>query len=256
MDSKQKLPSYEYDGEAAPPSYDESFSNVSSAMPGPSASRPSYSTEIEAQISRLTTRITSVQMQKALLSHAQEQKVLALLTTQIQNYISEFANAGSNKGTLMLIPAHCLENEMAQPCEFEKEHPNEFNRFWTVGGKENTSFDRWFWKDEDMAERLAGYLRPTPELPSRPAIAPKSADSGKSGSNSFWRKKLTSKAVEKPALIESKERLSSEQNAEPKDKVLMEVKAEEIVFRFENDFGLLETQRGYGIVLRLVVAAI
>ncbi|PQE30381.1 hypothetical protein CJF32_00008355 [Rutstroemia sp. NJR-2017a WRK4] len=233
MDSKQKLPSYEYDGEAAPPSYDESFSNVAAAMPGPSTSRPSYSTEIEAQLSQLTTRITSVQMQKALLSHAQEQKVLALLTTQIQNYISEFANAGSNKGTLMLIPAHCLENEMAQPCEFEKEHPNEFNRFWTVGDKENMSSDRWFWKDEDMAERMAGYLRPTPELPSRPAIAPKSTDSDS-----------------------GKERDSSEQNAEPKDKVLMEVKAEEIVFRFENDFGLLETQRGYGIVLRLVVAAI
>jgi hypothetical protein len=196
-------------------------------------------------------------MQKALLSQAQEQRVLALLTTQIQNYISEFANAGLEKGTLMLIPAHCLENEMAQPCEFEKEHPNEYNKFWTIVDKENTSSDRWFWKNEDMAERLAGYLRPAPELPSRPVIAPKSTESGKSGSNSFWRKKSTSKATEKPALIEpKKERESSGQNAEPKDKVLMEVKAEEIVFRFENDFGLLETQRGYGIVLRLAVTRI
>ncbi|KAM3079529.1 hypothetical protein ACMFMG_005949 [Clarireedia jacksonii] len=234
MDSKQTSQLHEYDGEAAPPS-----------------------TEIEAQLSRLTARITSVQMQKALLSHAQEQKILALLTTQVQNYISEFANAGSDKGTLMLIPAHCLENEMARPCDFEKEHPNEYNKCWTIGDKENTNCDKWFWKDEDMAERLAGYLRPTPELPARPAAAPISTKSGRSGSSSFWKKRSASKVTETPPLVESgKERDSSGENAESKDKVVMDVKAEEIVFRFENDFGLLETQRGYGIVLRLMVATI
>jgi hypothetical protein len=33
----------------------------------------------------------------------------------------------------------------------------------------------------------------------------------------------------------------------------MDVKAEEVVFRTENDFGIFGTERGWGVVLRLKV---
>lgn len=114
-----------------------------------------------------------------------------------------------------------------------------------------------------MARRLASYLRPVrdmrnQELPPRnPVVMPDNI--APSASRVFWgRKRSSSKAAERPALIE--ERMDSKMEfdtrqtiAASEDKVLMDIRAEEVVFRTENSFGIYETQRGWGIVLKFRV---
>ncbi|KAF7854589.1 hypothetical protein EAF04_010398 [Stromatinia cepivora] len=251
MDSK--LPTYENDNGPAPPSYLDSLSSPSpeaSKVSEPSTSKStSYGSQIQSQLDHLSTQFSSLQTQKTLLAHAQEEKILSLLTTQIQIYLSEFANTGLRKGTLILIPAQCLQNEKAQPLEFDGEDKSAYDVFVEVGDKEGLNGGGWFWEDEEMAERLAAALKPRPELPSREPVTQKdpNAVGASQGVNRFWKKKSSPKNVEKPVLVENMKVSSAV--TESRDKVHMEVKADEVVFEYENSFGLLETQRGYGVIL-------
>lgn len=109
------------------------------------------------------------------------------------------------------------------------------------GGEE----ELWWWNDEALAKRLAGQLRPVQkaeerELPARPVVK-KEAGTSK---GSFWsRGKKKEKNVEtEPVRIEKRE-----------DSVVMDVQAEEVSFRLENDCGLYESHSGYGIVVRVKV---
>jgi hypothetical protein len=126
---------------------------------------------------------------------------------------------------------------------------------------------KWFWRDEDMANRLADYLRPAPgqrtiELPPRKeeiaAQLQQAEASSNSGKWSWSRKKSVAKAAERPPLVESSNdtKVASDvkmPSRDSEDKVLMDVNAEEVVFRTENDFGIYGTERGWGIVLKLKV---
>lgn len=246
MDSK--LPTYEDENGPAPPSYLDSLSSASpktSKISGPSTSKStSYGSQIQSQLNNLSTQFSSLQTQKSLLAHAQEEKILSLLTTQIQIYLSGFANTGLRKGTLILIPAQCLQNEKAQPLEFDQEDKSTYDVFVEVGDKESLNGGTWFWEDEEMAERLAAALKPSTELPSRETVTQKGSNAGvlSQGVNRFWKKKSSLKNVETPVLVEDMKVSSAV--VEPRDKVHMEVKADEVVFEYENTFGLLETQRG------------
>ncbi|QSZ36057.1 hypothetical protein DSL72_007181 [Monilinia vaccinii-corymbosi] len=258
MDSK--LPTHENDDGSAPPSYLDSLSSpspVASKIPGPSASKSTtYGSQIQTQLTHLSTQFSLIQKQKSLLAHAREEKLLSLLTSHIQSYLSDFANAGARKGRLILIPTQCLENERAEPLDFHGEDNSGYDVFVEVGDKESLDSGVWFWDDEDLAARLAGALRPSPELPPRqPVTQQQQSDNAvvnQAGSSSrFWKKRSSSKMVEKPALVGDMKVAPAV--SEPRDKVLMDVKAEEVVFEHENDFGLLETQRGYAVVLYLKV---
>lgn len=257
MDSKTGLPT-SYDEEVAPPSYTES----NPTYPATSSTSRYYSLQIQDQLHSLTSQITSLQTQQSLLSHAKDEKILSLLTTQIQTYLSDFANSGLQKGTLILVPASGLTNENAIPVEYDFKNPSEYDRVVRVRDKEADEYgETWFWRDADMAERLAEYLRPvedprTKELPPRKEEV-KLAEQSPTSSRGFWgRKKST---AERPPLIEESrdskgESISKTPVIETKDRVAMDVKAEEVVFRFENDFGIYESERGYGIVLKLRIA--
>lgn len=257
-----------YDNEAAPPSYTETIS--SKHVPESSTSQY-YSSQIQSQLHNLTTQISSLQTQKTLLSHAQDEKILSLLTRQIQLYLSDFAKTGLQKGTLILVPAQGLEDQNALPMEYDFKDPEEYDRVVRVRDKEDEEYggQKWFWRDEDMANRLAGYLRPAPdprtmELPPRKeeiAIPQQQAEASSSSSSGKWswgRKKSVAKAAERPPLVESRNdtKIASDVKMsirDSEDKVLMEVKAGEVVFRTENDFGIFGTERGWGVVLKLKV---
>lgn len=118
----------------------------------------------------------------------------------------------------------------------------------------------WFWGDGEMAKRLAGYLRPVRdarelELPPRKPVAVSPEESPSGSSRGFWgrKKSTTSKPVERPVLDERRAEKIESREAGREDRVVMDVEAEEVVFRTENDFGIYETQRGWGIVLKLRV---
>jgi len=258
MDSKQGFPPSSYDEEPAPPSYTHALSTPYS--PSSPASSQYYSQQIQTQLHTLTTQISSLQTQKSLLAHAQDEKILSLLTTQIQLYLSEFAKRGLGRGNLILVPATALEEENAIPANFEdkiKAGIIEFDQLVRVRDKEGNDKDGlWFWNDEDMALRLAESLKPLPDskkapLPPREEEIQATSPRQRS-SRGFWGRKKS-----KPETPPSLEGIRTEHPEMPKeareDKVSMDVKAEEVVFRFENDFGVYESRRGWGIVFQLQV---
>jgi len=267
MDSKDPMgPSTSNGDEAAPPSYSESIS--SKYIPDASTSQY-YSSQIQSQLQTLTTQISSLQTQKSLLSHAQDEKILSLLTHQIQLYLSDFAKTGLQKGTLILVPVQGIEDPNALPIQYDFKDPDEYDRVVRVRDKEEDGYgsQKWFWRDEDMAIRLAGYLAPKPdprtmELPPRKEeIAAQQQQAEASSSSGKWswsRKKSNAKAAERPPLVESRNDAKSASDVkmpsrDTEDRVIMDVKAEEVVFRTENDFGIFGTERGWGVILKLKV---
>ncbi|RAL67300.1 hypothetical protein DID88_008063 [Monilinia fructigena] len=254
MDSK--APTYENDDGPAPPSYLDSLSShspVTSKTPGPSTLKPtSYGSQIQSQLNHLSTQFRSIQIQKSRLAHSQEAHILSLLTAHIQDYLSEFAKTGLRKGKLTLIPAQCLEKEKkVEPLDFD-EDKSTYDVLVEVGDKEgHDNGGVNYWKDWDLADRLARALRPSPELPSRQPAAQKQPDTAvaSQGGSSvrFWKKKSTSRPVENSSFAEDMKVASA--ISEPRDKVLMDVKADLALFEYENSFGLLNLQRGYAVVL-------
>ncbi|KAG4432875.1 hypothetical protein IFR05_011649 [Cadophora sp. M221] len=264
MDSKTTIPAYTQEEveEAGPPSYNDT---ISSYHPAASSSTSQYySSQIQSQLRTLNKQISSIQNQRDILSHAQEEKILSLLTHHIQLYISDFANTGLQKGSLILVPAKAIQDPKATPTEYDFSEPSEYDRVVKVSDKQCDSYgatgggDLWYWEDEDMAKRLAGYLRPPPrdprtlELPLRKEqMAPPPQSKGWG----FFGKK---KSEERPPLIEDRRDSSSKgqlgassQGKESEDRVAVDVKAEEVVFRTENEYGMYGSEEGWGIVVKL-----
>ncbi|KAB8294259.1 hypothetical protein EYC80_009686 [Monilinia laxa] len=251
-----KAPTYENDNGPAPPSYLDSLSfhsPVTSKTPGPSTLQPaSYGSQIQSQLNDLSNRFREIQIQKSQLAHSQEAYILSLLTAHIQNYLSEFAETGLRKGKLTLIPAQCLETEKkVEPLDLDEEDESRYDVLVEVGDKEgHDNGGVNYWKDWNLADRLARALRPPPKLPSRQPAAQKQPDTAVASqggsSGRFW-KKSTSRTVEKSALAEDMKVAPA--ISELRDKVLMDVKADLVVFEYENSFGLLNLQRGYAVVL-------
>ena len=265
MDSKSGFPPPpSSDEEPAPPSYDDSLTPGYSYAPSSSSTSQYYSQQIQSQLHTLTTQISSLKTQKSLLAHAQDEKILSLLTTQIQLYLSAFAKTGLEKGTLILVPAQGLGGEKALPVEFEdkaKEGLVEYDQLVRLRDKEDGNDQEgqmWFWRDEEMAVRLAGYLKPAPDLKNAP-LPPRKEDvkaaAEPSTNRGFWgRKKSGAKSAEMPPLVDDRKVEAAVLPTEGEQgRVLMNVQAEEVVFRTENDFGIFETRRGWGVVLKLRV---
>jgi hypothetical protein len=269
MGSKSQVPAYNENGsnDPAPPSYSET---ISSRYPPSSSTSQYYSSQIQSQLSSLTSQISSLQTQKDILSHAHDEKILSLLTLDIQLYLTDFAKTGLQRGTLVLVPAQGLEDDKALPVDYDFKNPEEYDRVVRVRDKETDEYgdgNLWYWRDEDLAMRLASYLRPTPyprtmELPPRPErVKAQLVESqpGNGSSRGFWgRKKSTTKIVETPPPAEQSRdsKFDGDSKVSPKDSedtVVMDVKAEEVVFRTENEFGIYGTERGWGVVVKLKV---
>ncbi|KAM7201078.1 hypothetical protein V8F33_003490 [Rhypophila sp. PSN 637] len=139
---------------------------------------------------------------------------------------------------------------------------DEWGRFDTEAGGEGgaTRENPWFFRDEAMAHRLAGYLGPEPNLDRRhiqavvtgsasPApVSPGAAGASPSGSGRGWslwgRKKQQAvpKSVNSPMLSPGETEQAS-----------MTVRVEEVVFRVVNDFGIYESLSGFGIVVTVKI---
>jgi len=253
MDSKSGFPANDNEAAAPPPAYSDSSYNT---FTSPSSSTSQYySAQIQSQLSSLTTQISSLHTQAELLSNAQDEKILSLLTNDIQIYLSDFAKSGMKKGTLILVPSAGLQSENATPTDHDFKEMDEFDRVVRVKDKEGEREEKWFWGDEEMANRLAGYLRPPPpdprtlDLPPRKEVVKPKVEA--SSSRGFWGRKKS--VTLQPAVLEPRPVLRNVKEVVKEDKVVMDVNAEEVCFRTENDFGILETERGYAVVVKLKV---
>ncbi|KAF1735388.1 hypothetical protein CRV24_004312 [Beauveria bassiana] len=127
------------------------------------------------------------------------------------------------------------------------------------GGKEEEEDeeeqDKLWWKDEDMAKRLAKCLQPKRKVVvvDRPTVAAKVAEARKSKSK--WNlfgggRKSNSEGNGSPVPA-----VASRPDAavEVADDVSMHVTAEEVTFRRENEMGIWESSTGWGVVVRVRV---
>ncbi|GAB1318133.1 hypothetical protein MFIFM68171_08343 [Madurella fahalii] len=129
----------------------------------------------------------------------------------------------------------------------------------------------WWFRDEEMARRLAAYLRPEPNLERKhvqAAVAERKVVPVKEEKpSSGWRWGLGGGSSRKKAPGEEKSPIPSPvtpsspspsvgTGSEIDDWVKMTVRAEEVTFRKENEFGVWESRRGWGVVVTVRVAKV
>jgi len=158
-----------------------------------------------------------------------------------------------------LVPFNDLKDvdEKSLPTDFDFKNPEEFDRIVRVRGEKSDgqSEEKWFWRDEDMAGRIAENLKPAPD-PRTMELPPRREEiQSPKESKSFWGRRKSSKSTADVPAVQEPERSEKGESSrvENKDKVVMTIKAEEIVFRTESAFGILGTERGWGIVVRMKV---
>ena len=204
MDSKSEFPSSNSQKEEAPPSYYND--TTSPKLPTPKYQEPPdsatkyYSHQIQDQLQSLTLQISSIQTQKDLVSHAKDELILQLLTTQIQIYLSDFATSGKEKGTLVLVPADAFEDDKTLPANASSYGSDDFYRVVRLRDKAaDEEKNDMFWKDKAMASRLVGYLSPAPD-PRKLELPPRKAEPEKKSGGLFgWgRKNSTKSPIEEP----------------------------------------------------------
>ncbi|KAL2166087.1 hypothetical protein VTG60DRAFT_3295 [Thermothelomyces hinnuleus] len=139
---------------------------------------------------------------------------------------------------------------------------------WDAGG----GGESWWFGDEDMARRLAAYLRPEPDLERKrvqaSVVENRTAAPSKEKPSGWvrWglgvgsgRKKAAERASSGPMPSPVSPVNPASSPGPPAaavgedDAITMAVRAEEVTFRWENDFGLWESKTGWGIVVTLTM---
>ncbi|KAI1488726.1 hypothetical protein F5X96DRAFT_643868 [Biscogniauxia mediterranea] len=136
------------------------------------------------------------------------------------------------------------------------------------GERSESSQEMLWWRDEDMAHRLADQLQPRIESPKPSEPAPlvtvvseerPSSHSGKRGWN--WVRSRSSRSSgtgtsSSNSAIQSKLSPSDEKNPSAESgHSQMSVTAQEAAFRQENEFGIIESQRGWAITVTVIIRA-
>ncbi|KAI0852014.1 hypothetical protein F5Y00DRAFT_205421 [Daldinia vernicosa] len=120
-----------------------------------------------------------------------------------------------------------------------------------------------WWRDEEMARRLADYLQPkkekNPEVKLNSivqTVVEQRLPPKKEKKSWFWGKRASeqkspeSTVPSPPQIDAAKDNIQEEQEKQGAD---MTVTAEEVAFRQENDLGIWESIRGWGIVVAVKV---
>lgn len=142
-----------------------------------------------------------------------------------------------------------------------------------AGSTSESNGNSFWWRDESTARRLASYLQPLP--PRRRSSRPKSnpveqsipAEKEKKGWFGFRRidrSSVSSEGASGPTTPRrvaggdvlgplDEQPLPSPQNSSDEARAVMNVSAQEVAFRKENDFGIWESTSGWAIVVQVKV---
>ncbi|KAK1671746.1 hypothetical protein BDP55DRAFT_559864 [Colletotrichum godetiae] len=126
-----------------------------------------------------------------------------------------------------------------------------------VGSSSSSSREgEWWWSDEGLARRLAKRLQPEPKLDRTVvrAVVEQAKEDKKAGRWGLFRTGMepsspSSSSSGPPPPRQILKHTSSSTTFE--ENVAMTVRAEEVTFRRENEMGIWESMRGFGIVVRV-----
>lgn len=255
--STQLPPTAAADDIDAPPSYTDTM-----------LSTPSPNT-LATLLSNLPTHIRQTQKHLVDTHREQDNLILFAILPDVEAFLSspDIATAPSGISELVLIPASAVhdswsltglaerqsEGDVVRVAHVMLEHRNGDGEktdpgpgSWEKGESTNRPSNNWF-SDEGMARRLAGYLQPkdmvkTERRDVRAEVEQKRKEKGFFG---LRRKRSEPSTPTSPG---------SNSHAEKTDSgVSVRVRAEEVTFRKENDFGIWESMSGFGIVVRVTV---
>ncbi|KAK0710535.1 hypothetical protein B0T21DRAFT_297882 [Apiosordaria backusii] len=143
------------------------------------------------------------------------------------------------------------DNDDGDSPDENKPEFDEWGRFECsdTDGIGNGDTSQWLWfKDEGMARRLATYLRPEPNLERKHVQATVVERKAEKSLWKGWGSSSKSKERASSSSASSPTTPSTPGMGENEDAVKMTVRAREITFRKENDFGVWESRTGFGIV--------
>lgn len=247
-----------------PPPYtstvDEAFASSQSAVPSPSLFTP--------QLSNLRHLIHSQQAAHTSAREERDNQILALLVPHVEDFISSIATftPTPTKAEAILVPSDAVghewqlsdeqetgEGEIRQVILVERHNKLRGDTKRALGPEDGASHggagSALWWNDEDMARRLAKHLQPHKNTPERIVTSSQSKPSPKQESKpSRW--KLFTKGTA-PETQASTSAAPSTSNHVPTEDAVMTTKAEEVTFRRENDFGIWESNTGWGILVRV-----
>ncbi|KAJ9160769.1 hypothetical protein NKR19_g2889, partial [Coniochaeta hoffmannii] len=124
---------------------------------------------------------------------------------------------------------------------------------WDDGGSSSDKGSAFWFRDEAMARRLAAYLQPkeTVKTERREVRAEVQREKEKKGLFGWGRKGYDAKKPEVQPAGADKGPVG--QVVKQSEGVSMTVRAEEVTFRRENEFGVWESLSGFGIVVTVRV---
>ncbi|OAQ99831.1 hypothetical protein LLEC1_06667 [Akanthomyces lecanii] len=294
MSKQSPKDAYLGDGELPPPYSPEPSTSPSCAQTPPPSSSLHPDSLFAAHLASMRGQIREQQATRASLQDQHDTRLLALLVPHVEAMLAAVAALEPPPQLVQttLVPEAAVTPDWT-PAETYKERSREVHSVVRVqtrpsvklasdeklaaaaagrgNGQEFDGWGRWgeqgsgagtseeeeqlWWKDENLARRLAKYLQPARRVipVDRPTVAAKVTEAKKARSR--WnilggsRKGGSEGSTPLPLPAAAASRLGAALHVE--DDVSMNVTAEEVTFRRENEMGIWESSTGWGVVVRV-----
>lgn len=282
------------DGELPPPYSPEPNPSPSCAQAPPSSSLHADSL-FAVHLASMRCQIREQQTTRASLQDQHDTRLLALLVPHVEAMLAAVAGLEPAPQLVQttLVPEGAVTPDWT-PAETYRERSKEVHGVVRVqtqppakmagdakqpatnggGGGQGHEFDGWgrwgehvseggtskeedelWWKDENMARRLARYLQPVRKVMAvdRPTVAAKATEAKKAKSrwNILGGSRKTGNEGSTPLPLPAAAASRSAAAVRVEDDVSMNVTAEEVTFRRENEMGIWESSTGWGVVVRV-----
>lgn len=241
----------------------------------PASSTPPDDSLFAAHLAAVRSQMRAQQAARASQQDRHDTQLLALLMPHVEAVLASVVGAEQQAPRLVqatLVPDGAVAADWT-PAETDGGRPGETHsvvRVQTTRRAADSKTDgraRWgehvagrddeaellWWKDEDLAVRLAGYLQPAPRSTPAPAVDRRTvaaqvteAKKTRSRWNILGSRGTSSSTPPIPPA-------ASTPAAEGDDDVSMLVTAEEVTFRRENEMGIWESSTGWGVVVRVSI---
>ncbi|RYP80100.1 hypothetical protein DL770_006383 [Monosporascus sp. CRB-9-2] len=270
--------------EDVPPPYDTIHHDGTSPETLPSESLTSH---LQSHVASLPSRIHASQRARTAQQRMDDTLLMGHIAPVIEEFLIDLGAQASTPplATLTIVPGGAVPDTAVLSGLEEAQKRGELGRLFKVNLEEGTkgiqspsystssqSANLLWWHDEAMARRLARSLQPKKvekrqqvartspvQVVVERELAPEKQKGGRGWGWGRWRSGLGSgETCERGAMGHPSSRIGAseasassgtQERVQEQDEAQMAVEAQEVVFRVENDLGILESMRGWAIVV-------